>query len=42
MKVEVAKYRKPDGYATRYWSVNHLVTLDFTHARVAGVNAAAV
>lgn len=21
MKVEVAKYRKPDGYATRYWSV---------------------
>ena len=22
MKVEVAKYRKPDGYATRYWSVS--------------------
>jgi hypothetical protein len=22
MKVEVAKYRKPDGYLTRYWSVN--------------------
>ena len=21
MKVEVTKYRKPDGYATRYWSV---------------------
>ena len=21
MKVEVEKYRKPDGYATRYWSV---------------------
>jgi hypothetical protein len=21
MKVEVLKYRKPDGYATRYWSV---------------------
>ena len=21
MNVEVAKYRKPDGYATRYWSV---------------------
>jgi hypothetical protein len=21
MKVEVQKYRKPDGYATRYWSV---------------------
>jgi len=21
MKVEVRKYRKPDGYATRYWSV---------------------
>ena len=21
MKVEVARYRKPDGYATRYWSV---------------------
>ena len=21
MKVEVAKYRKPDGFATRYWSV---------------------
>lgn len=21
MKIEVAKYRKPDGYATRYWSV---------------------
>ena len=21
MKVEVAKYRKPDGYLTRYWSV---------------------
>jgi hypothetical protein len=21
MKVEVKKYRKPDGYATRYWSV---------------------
>jgi hypothetical protein len=21
MKVEVVKYRKPDGYATRYWSV---------------------
>lgn len=22
MKVEVAKYRKPDGYLTRYWSVS--------------------
>ena len=22
MKVEVAKYRKPDGFATRYWSVS--------------------
>lgn len=21
MKVEVAKYRKPDGYASRYWAV---------------------
>jgi hypothetical protein len=21
MKVEVERYRKPDGYATRYWSV---------------------
>ena len=21
MKVEVARYRKPDGYATRFWSV---------------------
>jgi hypothetical protein len=21
MKIEVEKYRKPDGYATRYWSV---------------------
>jgi hypothetical protein len=21
MKVEIQKYRKPDGYATRYWSV---------------------
>ena len=21
MRVEVAKYRKPDGFATRYWSV---------------------
>jgi hypothetical protein len=22
MKVEVTKYRKPDGYLTRYWSVS--------------------
>ena len=22
MKIEVAKYRKPDGYLTRYWSVS--------------------
>ncbi len=22
MKIEVQKYRKPDGYATRYWSVS--------------------
>lgn len=22
MKVEVAKYRKPDGFLTRYWSVS--------------------
>ena len=21
MKIEVSRYRKPDGYATRYWSV---------------------
>ena len=21
MKVEVTRYRKPDGYATRYWAV---------------------
>jgi hypothetical protein len=28
MKIEVTKYRKPDGYLTRYWSVKIINEMD--------------